>query len=161
MTSQDNRASVLSYVKHCALFESHQWIQTGVTVRKPSIQVKNYKSFVSCELELWQMTLKSNRVPHLCYYKLYVSFHSHRSIETSYSQETPNSGKNQRFEIWQMTLKNKRYDTSRFRYHFIAIGRFELELQTGNTQFGSNSMIFFLCDLAIWWITLNKRPVGL
>ena len=58
--------------------------------------------------------------------------------------------------IWQMTLKNNRYDTSRFRYHFIAIGGFELELQTGNTQFGSNWKIFFLCDLAIWRMTLKN-----
>ena len=40
MTSQNNRAPVLCYVKLCALFQSHQWIQTGVTVRKHWIQVK-------------------------------------------------------------------------------------------------------------------------
>ena len=28
-------------------------------------------------------------------------------------------------------------------YHFKAIGEFKLALQTGNAQFGSNSMIFF------------------
>ena len=40
MTSQDNRAPVLCYIKLCALFQSHQWIQTGVTGRKRSILVK-------------------------------------------------------------------------------------------------------------------------
>ena len=34
------------------------------------------------------------------------------------------------------------YATSSFVQHFIAIGEFELELQSGNTQSGSNSMIF-------------------
>ena len=33
---------------------------------------------------------------------------------------------------------------------------FQLELQSGNTQSGSNWTIFELCDLAIWHMTLNK-----
>ena len=32
-----------------------------------------------------------------------------------------------------------------FVHHFIAMGEFKLELQSGNTQFGSKSMIFFSC----------------
>ena len=44
-------------------------------------------------------------------------------------------------EIWQMTLKNSRvghifYSTSSFVYHFIAISKFKLELQSRNTQLG-------------------------
>ena len=34
MTSKNNRALLLYYVKLCASFQSHWWIQTGVTVRK-------------------------------------------------------------------------------------------------------------------------------
>ena len=34
-----------------------------------------------CGLEIWQMTLKNNRAPLLCYFKLYASFHSHRWIQ--------------------------------------------------------------------------------
>ena len=52
-------------------------------------------------------------------------------------------------EIWQMTLKNNRaplYTTLSFAHHFKAIGEFKLELQSGNAQFGSKSMIF----LAVW-----------
>ena len=39
MTSKNNR-TFLYYVKLCASFQIHQWIQAGVTVRKRPIQVK-------------------------------------------------------------------------------------------------------------------------
>ena len=68
-----------------------------------------------CDLEIWCMTLKNNRAPLLCYFKLYASFCSHRWILSwSYSPETPNLGQNRRFfqpcdlEIWRMTSKNNR-----------------------------------------------------
>ena len=38
------------------------------------------------------------------------------------------------------------YATSSFVQHFVAIGEFKLELQSGNAQFGSNSMMF----RAVW-----------
>ena len=40
MTLKNNRAPLLCYIKLCAPFQSHQWIQTGVAVRKRSIRVK-------------------------------------------------------------------------------------------------------------------------
>ena len=78
-----------------------------------------------CDLEIWQMTLKNNRAPLQCYFKLCASFRSHWWIQTgvtvrkrpsnwSYSPETPNLGQIRRFlepydlEIWRMTLKNNR-----------------------------------------------------
>ena len=77
--------------------------------------------------------------------------------------------------------------TSNFVHHFVAIGEFKLELQSGNAQFGSNSTIFravwpcnltydlennraiLLCYFKLctsfrshWWIqtgvTVRKRP---
>ena len=33
--------------------------------------------FIWCDLEIWWMTLKNNRAPLLCYFKLQASFHSH------------------------------------------------------------------------------------
>ena len=39
-------------------------------------------NFVLCDLEIWRMALKSNRVPLLCYFKLCASFHSHWCIQT-------------------------------------------------------------------------------
>ena len=73
----------------------------------------------------------------------------------SYSPETPNLGKIRRFlepcnlVIGSMTLKtigHLFYATSSFVQNFIAIGEFKLELQSGNTQSGSNSTIFS----AVW-----------
>ena len=36
-----------------------------------------------CDLEIWRMTLKNNRAPLLCYFKLCASFCSHWWIQTS------------------------------------------------------------------------------
>ena len=35
-----------------------------------------------CDLEIWQMTFKTNRAPLLCYFKLCAAFHSHWWIQT-------------------------------------------------------------------------------
>ena len=35
-----------------------------------------------CDLQIWWMTLKNNRAPLLCCFKLYASFHNHRWIQT-------------------------------------------------------------------------------
>ena len=68
-----------------------------------------------CDLEIWRMTLKNNRAPLQCYFKLCASFRCHWCIQTWVkSSETANLGQIQRFlepcdlEIWQMTLKNNR-----------------------------------------------------
>ena len=130
-----NRAILLYYVKLCASFQIHWWIQTGVTVRKRSIRVKisNFLSRVTFKFDrwpwksighlsyatssfehhftaigefklelqsgnaqfrsksaifcpvwpyIWRMTLKNNRAPLLCCFKLCASFHSHWWIQT-------------------------------------------------------------------------------
>ena len=74
----------------------------------------------------------------------------------SYSPETANLGQNRRFffsrvtlqfDVWPWkTIGHLFYSTSSFVQHFVAIGEFKLELQSGNAQFGSNSMIF----RAVW-----------
>ena len=38
--------------------------------------------FVSCDLEIWQMTMKNYRAPLLCCFRLCASFHSHWGIKT-------------------------------------------------------------------------------
>ena len=40
MTPKNNKARLLYYIKLCVSFQIHQWIQTGVTVRKRPIWVK-------------------------------------------------------------------------------------------------------------------------
>ena len=59
------------------------------------------------------------------------------------------------------TIGHLFYATSSFVQHFIAIGEFKLELQSGNAQSGSNSAILAPCDLEIWQMTLknNRAPL--
>ena len=75
-------APFLCYLKFFASFCSHWWIQTGVTVWKRPIWVQIDDFFYPCDLAIWRMSLKTNRAPLLCYFKLCVSFHSHWWIQT-------------------------------------------------------------------------------
>ena len=77
-------------------------------------------------------------------------------LRLAYSPETPNLGQNRwcfvpcDLEIWWMTLENDAVLSCV--QHFIVIGEFKLELQSGNAQFGSNSTIF----RAVWpWNLMN------
>ena len=51
-----------------------------------------------------------------------------------------------RFDGWPWKIKGHLfYATSSFVHHFIAICEFKLELQSGNSQFGSKLVIFLSC----------------
>ena len=81
MTLENNRAPLPYYIKLCASFQSHGWIQTGLTVRKRSIRVK-IGNFLS------RVTLKFDGLPwktigHFLYEDLCASFHSHQWIQTA------------------------------------------------------------------------------
>ena len=72
------------------------------------------------------------------------------------------SGVTLKFDGWpSKTIGHLFYATSSFVQHFIAIGAFKLELQSGNSQFWSKSTIFSPCDLEIWRMTLknNRAPL--
>ena len=75
-----DRTPLLCHLKLCTSFCSHRSIQTGVTVQK-SFRWKS-AIFVLFDLEIWQVTLKNNRVPLQCYFKLCASFHRHLWIQT-------------------------------------------------------------------------------
>ena len=73
------------------------------------------------------------------------------------ASQTSKQGKSEGFESCDQPIVRKRpiwvkigdvlshvtFAVSSFVQHFIAIGEFKLELQSGNAQFGSNSTIFF------------------
>ena len=67
-----------------------------------------------CDLEIWWMTLKNNRAPILCYFKLCASFRSHWLIQIGVTVRKHPIGQIRHFlepcdlEIWRMTLKNNR-----------------------------------------------------
>ena len=76
---------------------------------------QNWRFFSPCDLGIWWMTLKNNRAPFLCCFKLCASFHSHYWIETGVTvQKRPMWIKIGDFfsrvilEIWPMTLKSSR-----------------------------------------------------
>ena len=92
MTSKNNRALLLYYVKLCASYQIHWWIQTGFTVQKRSIPVEIGDM-------LSRVTLKFDGWP------------------------------------WK-TIGHLFYATSSFVQHFVAIGEFKLELQSGSAQSG-------------------------
>ena len=143
MTLENNRAPHLYHIKLCASFQSHGWIQTGVTVRKRSIRVKISDFFVLCDLEIWRMTLKNNRAPLLCYFKLCASIHSHQWIQTGVTVwKCPIWVKKSMIFLSRVTLKFNRwpwktighiYANASFVHQFVDIGEFKLELQSGNT----------------------------
>ena len=49
---------------------------------------QNRRFVVSCDLEIWRMTLLNNRAPLLCCFKLCVSFHSHQWIQSGATTRT-------------------------------------------------------------------------
>ena len=152
MILKNNRAPFLCCFKLCASFEGHRQIKTQVTVRKRSIRVK-IGDFVSC------VTLKFDGWPWKTMgHPFYVasSFVHHFIAISEFSLELQ-SGNSQfgskltiffsrvtlKFDIWPWkTIGHLFYATSGFVHHFVAIGQFKLELQSGNAQFGSKSTIF-------------------
>ena len=119
------------------------------------------------------MTLKNNRAPLLCYFKLCASFRSHLvNSNFNYSPETPNLGQIRRFleacdlEIWQMTLQNNRalllcyfkLSTS-FRSHWWNQTWVTVPKRTPNL--GQIRRFLEACDLEIWQMTLqnNRAPL--
>ena len=112
----------------------------------------NRRFFSLCDLEIWWMTPKNNRAPLLCYFKLFASFCSHWLIQTGVTVRKGLiwvkiddflSRVTLKFDGWpSKTIGHHFYATSSFVQHFVAIGEFKLELQSGNTQSRSNSTIF-------------------
>ena len=120
---------------------------------------------------IWQVTLKNNRVPLLYYVKLCASFQSQQWIETWVTGQKRSIWAKIRDFLSRVTLRfdgqpwktigHLIYSASNFLHHFIAISEFKLDLQSGNTQLGSKSKIFFSCDLEIWQITLKNNRAHL
>ena len=117
---------------------------------------QNWWFFVPLDLQIWWMTLKNNRAPLLYYIKLCASFESHGWIPTgitvpkgSIRVKIGNFLSFVTSKVYRWPWKSTGhlpYAASSFAHKFIAIGKFKLELQSGNGQFGSKSTIF----LTVW-----------
>ena len=164
MTLENNRAPLLYYIKLCASFQIHRWIQIGVTVRKRPIWVKigNFLSRATLKFDGWPR----KTIGHLFY--VASSFVHHFTAISEFKLELQ-SGKAQfgskstiflsrvtlKFNGWPWkTIGHLFYATSSFVHHFIPIGEFKFELQSGNAQFGSKSTIF----LAVWPRNFTDDP---
>ena len=152
MTLTNKTACLLNYIKFCVSFQIHQWIQTGVTVRKLPIWVKfdDFWSHVTFKIDVWPW----KTIGHLFYA---TSSFVHHFVAIGEFKLELQSG-NAQFEskstifraVWPydltFDLENNRaplfYATSTFVHHFVAIGEFKLELQSGNGQCGAKLTIF-------------------
>ena len=114
MTLKNNRAPLLYYVNLCQQFQSHQWIQTCVTVRKRLILVKigNLLSRVTLKFAWWswktivQLFYTTSSFVH--HFKAINAFKlALQSGNAQFGLKLAIFGHND-FEIWRMTLKNYR-----------------------------------------------------
>ena len=169
---KNNLAHLLCYFKLFASLCSDWWIQTGGTVRKHQIWVK-FDDFlaVPCDLEIWLMTLKT--IGHLFYPISSFVYHFIPIGEFKLELQSGNAQFGSKLTIFfrDVTFKLDRwswktighlfYATSSFAHHFVPIGEFKVELESGNTQFGSKSMTFFSCvtfNLDGWpWKTIGHH----
>ena len=144
----------LSYAKFklCASFESHWWIENGVTVRRRSIRVKigDFLSRVTLKFDGWPWKI----IGHLFCATSSLVRHSIAIGEFKLELQSGNAqfGSNStgcfshvilKFDGWPWkTMGHLFYATLSFVPHFIAIGEFKLVLQSGNAKIGSKSTIF-------------------
>ena len=152
MTLKNNRAHLITYFKLCVSFHSRLWIQTGVTVWKHPIWVKidDFFSRVTFKLDRWHW----KTIGHLFYAT--PSFVHHfvpigkfklelQSGNAQFGSKSTIFLSRGTFKVdgwpWK-TIGHLFYDTLSFVYHFVPIGEFKLEMQSGNAQSGSNSTIF-------------------
>ena len=159
MSSKNNRRPLQCPCKFCATFRSCLLIQLGSYSSKTLNSSKNHQYFCLCDLKIWWMTLKNNREPLLCYFKLCVSFHCHPWIKAGVTVRKHSIWvKIVDFfwpcdlEIWQITLKN---DKASLQYHFKLCASFRnhLWIQTGVTVWKLPKWVkicFNLCDLDLW-----------
>ena len=145
ITSKNNKAPILYYIKRCTSFQIHWWIQTGVTVQKCSIRVKigDLLSRVTLKIDGWPWKITG----HLFYTTL--SFVQHFKAIGIFKLELQ-SGNTQfgskliflsqvtlKIDVWPWkTIGHLFYTTPSFVHHFKSIGEVKLELQPGNTQVG-------------------------
>ena len=152
MALENNRAPLLYYIKLCASFQSHVWVQTRVRAETLN-SGQNWRFFV-LDLEIWHMLIENNREPLLYYVKFCGSFPSHGSFQNKVAVWKRSIFVKigdflfrviLKLDGWPMAWKNKRAPhlcCFKFVHHFIAINEFNLELKSGNAQFRSKSTTF-------------------
>ena len=177
MTSKNNKAPLLYYIKLCASFQIHWWIQTGVTVRKCSIWVKigDFLSRVNLKFDGWPWKI----IGHLFYTTLSLVQHFKAIGIFKLELQSGNAQFGSKlaifffffqlfvpgdFENWHMTLKNNR---APLLYYFKLCASFQIHWwsQTWVTAWKRSSRVtidFFVPrDLENWCMTFknNRTPL--
>ena len=156
MTLKNNRAPLLSNIKLYASFHHHMWIQTGVTVRK---RLSWVVTSVTLTFDLWpwpfawtsllSLVITPEKIMMIRWWE-----HSEKGVTDRQTDRQTDGQTDGRTEntihraAWSQlkTIGHLFYATSSFVQHFVAIGEFKLELESGNAQSGSNSTLF----RAVW-----------
>ena len=160
ITLKNNRAPLLIIIKLYASFHHHMWIQTGVTVRK---RLSWVVTSVTLTFDLWPWPFAWTSLLSLVITPenfMMIRWWEHSQQGKSEGFESCDRPIVRKRPIWvkigdvlsRVTLKFDEWPwktighlffaVSSFVQHFIAIGEFKLELQSGNAQFESNSTIF-------------------
>ena len=146
-------------------FDGWPWKTIGQLSFAVSSFVQHFIAIGELKLELLSgnaqfgsnsMTLKNNRAPLLCYFKLYASFRSHRWIQAGVTvRKRPIwvkiddffSRVTLQFDVWPWkTIGHLFYAASSCVHDFIAICEFKLELKSPETA----KLGVDLCDLDLW-----------
>ena len=156
MTLKNNRAPLLCCFHLCAWFHCHMWIQTGVRVRK---RLSWVLTSVTLTFDVWPWpfawtSLLTMVITPENFMMIRWWEHGEKGV-TDRRTDGQTDGRTDRRTDWTShiaawsqlkTIGHLFNTTSSFVHHFIAIGESKLELQSGNTQCGSNSTIF----RAVW-----------
>ena len=139
MTLKNNRTPLLCYFLQALCIISKPSVNSSWSYSPETLDSgQNRQLFFPCNLEIWRMTLKNNRAPLLCYFKLCASFQSHRSIQTGVTVRKRSirvkigdflSRLTLEYDGWPWkTIEHLFFDSANFVHHFVAIGEFKLEL---------------------------------
>ena len=155
MTLKNNRAPLLSNIKLYASFHHHMWIQTGVTVRK---RLSWVVTSVTLTFDLWPWPFAWTLLWSLVitpenFMMIRWWEHSQKGVTDRQTDGRTDGRTDGQMEnticraAWSQlkTIGHLFYATSTFVHHFVAIGKLKLELQSGNTQSGSNFGDFSSC----------------
>ena len=162
---KNNRALLLYYIKLCASFQIHRWIQTAVTVLKHSIWVEigDILSRKTLKFDGWPW----KTIGHLFYttsgFVHYFKYISEVKLESENAQFRSKSVifVPPDLEIWWMALTNNRA----FLYYIKLCVSFQSHgwIRTGVTvrKCSIRFKFFVPCDLEIWRMTLknNRAPL--
>ena len=164
-------ALLLYYVKLCAPFQIHRWIQTGVRVQKRSIRVEIGDILSSVTFKFDGGILKT--IGHVFYTTLRFVHQFEVMGEFKMELQSGNAQFGSKLALfcpvwlWNLTDYLEKHRAPRlcytlsFVHHFKAICEFKLELQSWNAQFGSKSTLF--CPVWPWNLTddleKNRAPL--